>query len=189
MEREGEQQAAMQQQPQQGEQQPQQGQQQPQQTEQQAATQAQQGQAGFTADVQAVEGEETEAEVARMTPEDTSRLLAADETAATIQSQPTEFAVADLEGRDVHTLRGEDVGDIEGFATAGGQLYAIIAHGGFLGIGEDQIAVPAERIAVRGDEVVLLGLTEEQLEQMPEYDFNTDQEVVGSDVVQIGRYE
>lgn len=179
----GQQQAATQQQPQQGEQQaaaqPQgQGEQQP------------QDQAGFTADVQAVEGEETEAEVARMTPEDTSRLLGVEEGSETAMSaEPMQVTAADLEGRDVHTLRGEDVGEIAGFASAGGQLYAIVSHGGFLGIGEDQIAVPADRIGMRGDEVILLGLTEDQLEQMPEYDFATDQEMVGTDVVEIGRYE
>ncbi len=87
------------------------------------------------------------------------------------------------------TLRGEDVGEIEGMFRNGGQTYAVLSHGGFLGIGENEIAIPAERIAVRGDEVVLLGLTEEQLEQMPDYDFDTDQAVAGGETVQIGRYQ
>ena len=197
IEREGEQQAAMQQQPQQGQQQqqPQQGQQQPQQAEQQAAVQGQQpqqGQAGFAADVQAIEGQETEAEaeVTRMSPDEANRLLGVQEGAEVVgQAQLVQVAAADLQGRDVVTLRGEEVGEIDGFANAGGQLYAIVTHGGFLGIGEDQIAVPAERIAVQGDRVILLGLTEEQLQQMPEYDFNADQEMAGNEVVEIGRFE
>ena len=179
IEREGEQQAAAQGAAQgtaQGEQQaatPQQGQQ-PRQGEQQAAAQAA-GQQG--------------ADATRMTPEDTTALLAAQDGAPAGGGELTQVTAADLDGRDVVTLSGEEVGEIEGIYQSGDRLYAVVSHGGFLGIGEDQIALPAERIAVQGDQVVLLGLTEEQLEQMPAYDFETDQEVAGSQTIEIGRYE
>jgi ribosomal 30S subunit maturation factor RimM len=171
IERQGEQQAAAQGQQQQAAQ----GQQQ--QDQQQAAEQGQQTQ------------QQSQREANQMTPEDTTRLLGMQEGAQSVEAELVQVTAADLEGRDVVTLNGEEVGEIDGIFQNGGSLYAVIAHGGFLGIGEDQIAIPAERIAVQGDKVVLLGLTEEQLQQMPEYDFGTDQEMAGSDVVEIGRYE
>jgi hypothetical protein len=150
------------------------------QSEQPAA--AEQGQA----EQQAEAGTE---DVTRLTPEDTTALLGVQEGAESVDAELIQVTAADLEGRDVITVRGEEIGEIEGIFQNGGSLYAVVAHGGFLGIGEDQIAIPAERIAVQGDQVILLGLTEEQLDQMPEYDFATDQEMAGSDVVEIGRYE
>jgi Family of unknown function (DUF6470)/PRC-barrel domain len=186
IEREGEQQAAAQGQQAQG--------------QQQAAMQAEPGQAqqnqaqlgqqqAAQGQTQQTEAEGTEAKVARLTPEDTNRLLGVQEGAEVAQGDLMQVTAADLEGRDVVTLHGEEVGEIEGIFQNGGKFYAIVAHGGFLGIGEDRVALPVERIAMQGDQVVLLGLTEEQLAQMPEYDFDTDQAMAGSDVVEIGRYE
>jgi hypothetical protein len=184
IERQGEQQQAAAQ----GQQQAAQGQQRAAQGEQQAAAatqqQGEQSQAG-----QAAEGQQSEGALARMSPEETSQLLGVTEGTEIGQGELVQVTADDLVGREVVTLRGEEVGDLDGFAQAGGQLYAIVAHGGFLGIGQDQIAVPAERIAVQGDQVLLLGLTEEQLQEMPSYDFNSDQEMAGTEVLEIGRYE
>ncbi len=190
----GQQQAATQREDQQGQQassQGQQGQQQPQQG-QQASDSA------FRADVAAIEGGDGQkvagqdaqsGQADRMSREDTTRLLGMDNNTDVALGEMMQVTAADLEGRDVYTLRGEDVGEIDGIFQNGGQLYAIISHGGFLGLGDDEIAIPAERLALRDNEVILLGLTEQQLEQMPDYDFATDQQVAGSDVVQIGRYQ
>lgn len=168
-EEQGQQKAAMQQQ----EQQPQ--------PEQQAAAQQH----------QAAEGDKPAAdrEAARTTPGNAAQLLGMQDGTELAQGDLIQVTAADLEGRNVVTLRGEDVGEIEGIFQNDGRRYAILSHGGFLGIGDDEIAIPIERIAIQGDDVVLLGLTEEQLEQMPEYDFETDQEVAGTEAVEIGRNE
>ena len=133
--------------------------------------------------------QQTDAEMQRLSMEDTNRLLMAEEEASVGQAQLTNVQAGDLSGADVVTMRGEEVGEIDQIASSGDQLYAIIEHGGFLGIGEEQIAIPLERIAMRGDEVILLGLSEEQLAQMPEYDFESDQEFSATDEVEIGRFE
>lgn len=169
--------------------------------QQQANAQGQrQGEGAFREDVAAIEGQDgqkvagqevqqnqSDRQANRMTREDTTRLLGIDDGGDVAPGDMVQVTAADLEGRDVHTLRGEEVGEIEGIFENDGQLYAIISHGGFLGMGEDEIAIPAERIAMQGDEIVLLGLTDEQLDQMPDYDFDTDQEMAGNDVVEIGR--
>ena len=181
-----------------------------QQTEQQAAAQPQQpavdqqpvaeaqqqpvveGQAqapATDATVVAVQEQEPQVErTARLTPEDTNRFLGVEQDLG-VPGELMMVTAADLDGRDVLTLRGEDVGEVEGVFRSGGQLFAVIEHGGFLGIGDTEVAIPLERIGMRGDDVVLLGLTEEQLEQLPEYDFDRDEQVLGTDPVEIGRYE
>lgn len=95
----------------------------------------------------------------------------------------------DIEGRSVVTLDGREVGDIRRVVLSDGQTYAIISHGGFLGIGSDSVAVPAERIGLRGEEVVLFGLSEEDLERLPEYNSESDKAIAGEEPVGIGRYQ
>ena len=45
--------------------------------------------------------------------------------------------------------------------------WVVVAHGGFLGIGEGRVALPLERFAVRGeDRLVIRGVTEEDIDAM-----------------------
>jgi PRC-barrel domain len=87
------------------------------------------------------------------------------------------------------TMDGEEVGSIGDIVSSGGGLYAIVEHGGFFGIGGNRVAIPLERIGMRGEDVVLLGLTEKQLEAMPDFDYESDQAVTDQQAIQIGRYE
>ena len=47
--------------------------------------------------------------------------------------------------------------------------YVVVAHGGFLGIGEDRVAFPLERFWMRGDRLVIRGVTENDIEAMDDY--------------------
>jgi hypothetical protein len=42
---------------------------------------------------------------------------------------------------------------------------------------------------MRGEDVILLGLTEQQLEAMPDYDFAADEDIANEQSIEIGRYE
>ncbi len=75
----------------------------------------------------------------------------------------------DLVGRSVATERGEDVGEIDFIGRRGDTLVAIIGVGGFLGMGENEVAIPLEKLILREDEVIVPGYTEERLENMPEF--------------------
>ena len=110
-------------------------------------------------------------------------------THSSVEPELMDIQAGDLSGADVVTVRGEEVGEIEQITSSGDRLYAVIEHGGFLGIGEDQVAIPLDRIAMRGDQLILLGLTEEELEQMPEYDFEADQAFSAQETIEIGRFE
>ncbi|MCX7567721.1 PRC-barrel domain-containing protein [Sulfitobacter sp. F26169L] len=78
----------------------------------------------------------------------------------------------DLIGRSVATETGEDVGEVDFIGMRGQTLVAIIGVGGFLGMGENEVAVPVEKLILRQDELILPEFTQSQLENMPEYNEN-----------------
>jgi hypothetical protein len=75
----------------------------------------------------------------------------------------------ELVGRSVATESGVDVGEIDFIGVRGNTLVAIIGVGGFLGMGENEVAVPLDKLYVRGDEVIVPGVTEDRLKSMPEF--------------------
>ncbi len=77
--------------------------------------------------------------------------------------------VEDLVGRSVATESGEDVGEVDFIGIRGQTLVAIVGVGGFLGMGENEIAVPLEKLIIRGNELIVPQFTQSQLENMPEF--------------------
>ncbi|WP_223870708.1 PRC-barrel domain-containing protein [Salipiger aestuarii] len=77
--------------------------------------------------------------------------------------------VEDLMGHSVATESGEDVGEVDFIGVRGQTIVAIVGVGGFLGMGENEVAVPVEKLILRGDELILPEYTQSQLENMPEY--------------------
>jgi hypothetical protein len=49
--------------------------------------------------------------------------------------------------------------------------YAIIGVGGFLGMGERNVAIPTKHFQVNGDKVLLDGATKDLLKQIPEFKY------------------
>src|SRR5690606_8646764 len=98
----------------------------------------------------------------------------ADASQADPAAQPEQAAeqvpVEELEGRSIVNAQGEDLGEIEAIANIGGSPHAIVAHGGFLGLGQDEVAIPLDRFSLRGDELVLEQMTQEELAAMPKLD-------------------
>jgi putative membrane protein len=81
-------------------------------------------------------------------------------------------SIEEVLGASVVNAEGDEVAEIEDVVLGqGDQYYAILSVGGFLGIGDKKVAVPFDQLQLGEDEVYLMsGETEEQLEQMPEYD-------------------
>lgn len=87
-----------------------------------------------------------------------------------VQRLPIFNLTADeLNGRSVATETGEEVGDIDSIGVRGNTIVAIIGVGGFLGMGENNVAIPVEKLILRENEVIVPGVTEERLESMPEF--------------------
>ncbi len=128
-------------------------------------------------------------EIPRLNEEETQKLLGVGDRKIGEASEMVTVSVGDVEGRDVVSYDGERIGEIDKIVNNGGQAYAIIEHGGFLGIGKDKVAMPMERLGMRGDNVVLLGLTEKQMKALPDYNYDSGQEMSKDDSIQIGRYQ
>jgi sporulation protein YlmC with PRC-barrel domain len=81
-----------------------------------------------------------------------------------------EMKVSEIVGREVRNLAGEELGEVERIVRNGGALYMIVRHGGFLGIGDASYALPLDRVVVSDDQVVLEGLSEEELDSLTTYE-------------------
>jgi len=97
----------------------------------------------------------------------------------------------EIAGIDVYGRNDEYVGDIDRLVKVDGQTYVIVEHGGFLGIGDTEVALRVDQIAIRGeDRAVLLGMTEEQFDALPDVDFEGSSTLMANDAaIEIGRFE
>jgi len=76
-------------------------------------------------------------------------------------------------GADVRSSENEAIGEISDivFDPKGSPAYAVIAYGGFLGLGESESAVPFSELKVSEDgDVFYVAMTEEQLESAPKFE-------------------
>lgn len=138
-------------------------------------------------DVAAVEGEQTdearqqdqqEQETTAMTPpEPASEAETTATTETTDEPQIADEAMTasaeQMVGRDVYTIDGEQVGGVEEVVrgTADQQLYLVVAYGGFLGLGQEQVVVPMDQAEMQEDRVIITApLGDQGLEQMATYD-------------------
>lgn len=132
------------------------------------------------ADVTIVQPEEqerqAEGEVAVVEPEAGTQGV---ESASMLGGIP----IDDLMGRSVVGSDGEELGEIEDIildSQSGEAQQAVLASGGFLGIGEKRIAVDFQDLQIEGDQVLAQGLTQASVEGLETYDY-------GEDTVSLGR--
>ena len=113
---------------------------------------------------QAVEQQEQQAQGAQQEAMET------EQQATTEPQQP--ISLEEVLGAEVVNAAGEEVATIEDVVLdQNGNYKAILAVGGFLGIGEKKVAVPLNELRLAEDQVYLMAAaTRDQLEQMPEYD-------------------
>jgi sporulation protein YlmC with PRC-barrel domain len=97
--------------------------------------------------------------------------------------------VDQLEGTDVINEKGETIGDVDEIVRdkQTNELYAVVSVGGFLGIGEHDVAIPLRDMTKVGSKLAAPpGTTKEQLEQMPEYQKGRYVELPDDQVVTVG---
>jgi putative membrane protein len=78
---------------------------------------------------------------------------------------------SDVIGTEVVNDKGDEVGEIKDLVIDANQVqYAVVGVGGFLGIGEKEVAIPLDRLKLGMDQSYLMSAdTEAQLKDMPEY--------------------
>lgn len=75
--------------------------------------------------------------------------------------------------KTVYNDKDEKVGDIRDLIITPDRSvsYAIVGVGGFLGIGERDIAIDSKYFTIQGDKVMLDGATKDLLKQIPEFKY------------------
>ena len=76
-------------------------------------------------------------------------------------------------GKGVYNNIGEKVGDINDLIVAPDKAvsYAIVGVGGFLGVGEHEIAVPVGQLKQLEGKIVLPGATKDALKEAPKFEY------------------
>lgn len=92
------------------------------------------------------------------------------DSAATTEAITGWSAKDDIIGKSVHNENDEKVGDINDIVISsdGKTMYLLVGAGGFLGMGEKNVAVPFDRFERNEDRILLSGYTKEQLKALPE---------------------
>ncbi|MEX2644398.1 MAG: PRC-barrel domain-containing protein [Acetobacterales bacterium] len=94
---------------------------------------------------------------------------AAQEQQQAAPETPSRSTAAGLAGKRVVAADGETVGEIEDIVVVEDMgRAALVSIGGFLGIGEKRVAIPLDRLAVRGD-VVRTALSQREVAALPEW--------------------
>jgi len=76
-------------------------------------------------------------------------------------------------GKGVYNDTGDKVGEINDLIVTPTKAvsYAIVGVGGFLGMGEHEIAVPVGKLKQEQDKIVLHGATKEALKAAPKFEY------------------
>jgi sporulation protein YlmC with PRC-barrel domain len=83
------------------------------------------------------------------------------------------FSADELIGKDVVNAKGDEVGEIEDVVIdpASKAMYAIVSVGGFLGMGDKDVALSFDQLRLGADDAILMSeQSEDQLKQLPAYD-------------------
>lgn len=91
--------------------------------------------------------------------------------------------IAELMDMPVIGANGEDLGSPEAFVRQGDELMLVLSHGGFIGLGDDEVAVPLSRVTFSEQGLQLQSLTEDELDEVA--DFTYDQNMVVDDELEI----
>lgn len=84
---------------------------------------------------------------------------------------PWQVTVDELESADVYTADGVEIGDVEDvLMTANGEIVGLTAEvGGFLGLGEKEVAFELDSLVWDGERVIVR-MTNEQIGSLPAWD-------------------
>ena len=122
---------------------------------------------------------------------DTPQRLAATERAdrdAQPAARPggSALTVRELRGREVVGTNGDEIGTIDRVVRVDGTVYAIVEHGGFLGLGDTDIPVPLSRLRSDGDALIATSLTKDAAEDMQANDVTRGEALRANETVRLG---
>jgi sporulation protein YlmC with PRC-barrel domain len=101
----------------------------------------------------------------------------------------TAAPVEDITGMNVVNTAGDEIGEVDEIVRdkETGKLSAVISVGGFLGIGDKDVAIPLDELQLQGEQLLApLAGTEEQLKSRPAYEEARYEELPEEQIVQLG---
>jgi predicted outer membrane protein len=108
--------------------------------------------------------------------------------AAAAQGQRQPMPASQINKMKLYNDHGDQLGDVEHVILGrGNEPQIVIGHGGFLGLGEKQVAIPLDNTVVRGDRLVTHGLGDDQIKAMACWDSKAGnyQELKGSQTAEV----
>lgn len=84
----------------------------------------------------------------------------------------TLMLVSRINDMPVYNARGQKLGEVEEVVIDEdtNARFVILASGGFLGLFQDEVALPVERFRARGDRLVVSGLTDQDIDNMQDWE-------------------
>jgi hypothetical protein len=89
---------------------------------------------------------------------------------------------------DVYNAQNEQIGSVEQvIQDTRGDRFVVVSHGGFLGLGDKRIALPLDNMSMRDDRLMIRGLDDQQIENMPAWEGNVQgvREIEDDQTVQV----
>ena len=83
------------------------------------------------------------------------------------------FSADELIGKDVVNAKGDNVGEIQDVVVdpSSKAMYAVVSVGGFLGMGDKDVAMSFDQLRLGADDAILMSeQSEDHLKQLPAYD-------------------
>jgi sporulation protein YlmC with PRC-barrel domain len=82
-----------------------------------------------------------------------------------------QIRVSKLLDMSLYNAKGEELGDVDQVVlnTDDNRRYLVLASGGFLGLFEDKVAIPLERVRYEQGRLVIRGLTEDDIKSMQDW--------------------
>ncbi|WP_127144571.1 PRC-barrel domain-containing protein [Pelagibacterium montanilacus] len=120
------------------------------------------------------------------TSEESTTALLADEDRQMEAGQPRPYSVADIVDRDVINAEGQELGTVDRLVMVEGRAYTVLAHGGFLGMGEEEVALPLDSMSVVDGQLVMRGMTQQDIDALPEFEGDAAQQIDTDQQVEIG---
>ncbi|MCQ8184022.1 PRC-barrel domain-containing protein [Parvularcula maris] len=104
-------------------------------------------------------------------------------------TESSEAKVADLSGKTVYGQDGEKIGEIGRVVQLGSSVYAVLEHGGVLGMGEKEVPLPLSSLSMEGDRLVADNLTEARLEELSDQEIDENYNLDDDQVLRLRMQE
>jgi predicted outer membrane protein len=112
----------------------------------------------------------------------------ATQPAEAAQGQRQPVTAAQIDKMKLYNDHGDQLGNVDHVILGSdNEPHIVIGHGGFLGLGEKQVAIPLGNTVVRGDRLVTHGVTDDQIKAMASWDSKAGnyQELKGNQTVEV----